>query len=562
MVHQRVLGATHRGSNEFHQLVYLVRQYLADLGSARALTVDLLLRSYIEGDLAALTEIVNLRCDPLNYCDSSSFKRDYAATEVIRKFRAFPDSELDPEGTALRGFFDSEALCSRTNRRIRSGATSSLLDQNLDRAARFIKWVLGDVRDLTSEIWRQGAWGKGVTSSCKGKWLTEFHKMDASPDCTLSFLHLAPALWREATMGLDHREMCVVQGSKVTFVPKNAKTHRSIAIEPSVNLFAQRAVGKHMARRIRLKTGMDLTSQTRNQDLARRGSIDGSLATLDLSAASDTISMGIVERLFPSEWIALMDACRSKFTEVDGKQHLFHKWSSMGNGYTFEMETLIFTSLVRAVISDSDWYSDNWAVYGDDIIVPCSSSEELCELLEYCGFRLNMEKSFVSGPFRESCGADFYDGVSVRPFYLKDFTDVSLETWANRLYSDGLKCRKTWDLIIWKLGPSYPRIPVELGMGGIFTEGVLPLSWMSPVVIRRGLVGRLCRVREWIADSVDSKRVDGAAAVVANLRTLLARGPWEDRRQLIIDADSALSEPWRLTARKSGKWVTKIRLVV
>lgn len=562
MAHPPRLARAPRASDDLHQIIKLAQLYLMELDTPRSLTVYILLDAYLRGETDVALEIVTLKLDPSLYVDHERFRRDYQATELLRKFSGFVSDALDPEATALESYFEAERKCAETNRRLVMDAGDCFLDRILDRAASHIRGLLGPVDNCVRQMPYTGAWGKGVTSSQKGKWLTEYHKLNAVQHVTPSFSRLGSSFWKEATLGLDDREILIIQGSKTTFVPKNARTHRSIAIEPSVNLFAQRAIGKYIRERLYRKWRLDLRSQTRNQNLARSGSIDGALATLDLSAASDTVSRGIVERLLPPDWFALMDVTRSKFTEVNGRPWLLSKFSSMGNGFTFELETLIFSALVRAVIDDADWYADNWAVYGDDIIVPTQTSEDVCNVLAYCGFSLNEKKSFVSGPFRESCGADFFLGVPVRPHLVKDKGDSALETWANWLYRQPVFCRKTWDSIVWTLGPSYPRGPQTIDSGVLHCEGILPFSFVSPPVIRRGFVGRIIRVRVWVPQTITSRRVDGWAAAVANLRTLVARAPLGLGRRLVIDSQTPLPEPWVLSTRGSGKWVTKKRFII
>jgi hypothetical protein len=199
----------------------------------------------------------------------------------------------------------------------------------------------------------------------------------------------------------------------VDFVAKNAKTHRSIIKEGSLNTMIQLALGDHMTMRLG-KFGIDLRDQSRNQKLALAGSLDGSLATLDLSSASDTISTELVYTLLPVDWALLLDHCRSSRVLLEGKQIKLDKFSSMGNGFTFPLESLIFWAL-SASATESGFCS----VYGDDIIVPTSDVERVMRLLEICGFSINMKKSYWTGPFRESCGADYIRGSNIRPYYQK-----------------------------------------------------------------------------------------------------------------------------------------------
>jgi len=109
---------------------------------------------------------------------------------------------------------------------------------------------------------------------------------------------------------------------------------------------------------------------------------------------------------------------------VDGKWRRLEKFSSMGNGYTFELETLIFAGLMSVLLRElgrSGRLGEDVFVFGDDIIIPDDCYGAAIAMLEFCGFSANTEKSF-HGPigFRESCGGDFFEGADVRPFYIKD----------------------------------------------------------------------------------------------------------------------------------------------
>lgn len=211
-------------------------------------------------------------------------------------------------------------------------------------------------------------------------------------------------------------EIC--ECSRITTVPKTVLTDRTIAIEPVMNVYLQLGIDGIIRARLKKRWGYDLNDQTVNQRLAQQGSIDGSLATLDLSAASDTISLYICYLLLPPMWFDLFCDLRCKKGQIDGEEFSFQKMSSMGNGFTFALESVIFGALTRCAIrrTGCDRVS---AVYGDDIIVPSPAYKELTELLSLCGFSVNLDKSYCQGPFRESCGADYLSGYSVRPIFLK-----------------------------------------------------------------------------------------------------------------------------------------------
>jgi len=157
--------------------------------------------------------------------------------------------------------------------------------------------------------------------------------------------------------------------------------------------------------------------------MARLSSLSGKLATVDLSAASDTISYELVKLLLPFDWFCLLASLRSPETWIDGKWVELEKFSSMGNGYTFELETLIFWALARAVADAMCMNSDLSSVraYGDDLFVPTECVPLLKLVFSYCGFTVNASKTFDdSSQFRESCGQDFLYGHNVRPFFLKE----------------------------------------------------------------------------------------------------------------------------------------------
>lgn len=222
-----------------------------------------------------------------------------------------------------------------------------------------------------------------------------------------------------------------VQESSVMFtVPKTSEIDRVACKEPEVNMYLQRGAGDFIRKRLK-RSGIDLNDQTRNQHLAYVGSLNvagSQLATIDLSSASDTISRAIVGRILPSEWYKLLDDLRVKETRMpDGSLHQLEMFSSMGNGFTFELESLIFWVLVRAVAT-SLRCPGRIGVYGDDIICHPRVARALTRVLPWFGFKMNVSKSHLRGQFRESCGSWYSVGMDVTPFYFRELptkiTDV------------------------------------------------------------------------------------------------------------------------------------------
>jgi len=299
----------------------------------------------------------------------------------------------------------------------------------------FITYVLGGELPLDSILANVG-FGPGASLGVSGRATNAMRKLMAN-ELTVSpraATYLAAAvsrnLWlrRKFSPDLDghssglpdfwfkaiNQTASYVRYNKIAFVPKTAKVLRTIAIEPSGNSLLQKGADLVMRQRL-LRVGIDLSCQKRNQEFARLGSLStGQIATIDLSSASDSVATEVVRSLFPDAWFAFLNAIRSETYVLNGEHHKYHKFSSMGNGTTFPIETLIFVAACHAVGCGVP--GKDFTVYGDDIAIPVGKSRELLRLLRILGFRTNLDKTFVTGPFRESCGEDWFGGVSVRPF--------------------------------------------------------------------------------------------------------------------------------------------------
>jgi hypothetical protein len=428
----------------------LVSRICEDLGTPRSLTVDILSR-YGEWD-----QLASLAVDPRHYNDPMSYFRDAQATAFLKKFDALPTT-IDRGLVARDLFYACERECFRSNERLsplvhgnyfpglHEGALNILLE-----ARRIVSSILGPVPSILD-----GRFGPGATFADRGVFTTIPDKMTSAPTFTRdAWPHLLPwsgTLWAKATARLGKAPERV-NGNRFTTVPKDSTKDRGIAIEPSINVFYQLAFGKVIRSRLsRIGIRLDVGQDT-HRLLAREASNQGHLATLDLSNASDTICKNLVKFLLPPSWFEALDELRSKKTFIDDRWVFLEKFSSMGNGFTFELETVIFLSLCLAITGESRAGKDVF-VYGDDIIIPTNSFDAVCSLLRFCGFSPNPKKSFSAGLFRESCGGDFFHGVGVRPYYLKkepvapeDF--IGIANGINRAIDDHLGreilLKRTW----------------------------------------------------------------------------------------------------------------------
>lgn len=299
------------------------------------------------------------------------------------------------------------------------------------RAAKYVEDVIGS--SPPHDLFLKGSFSGGATTSRKRGPACLVAKFMGSVDVTPScYPHYVSSV-KDAQAWTLYEPLAVkprlVKGNVLFTVPKTTVIDRVACKEPDGNIFCQKAVGDFIRKRLKRKVNIDLNDQRVNQGLARVGSIDGSLATIDLSSASDSMTTSLVSILLPREWHDLLNSTRSPKTFIDGKSHENEMFSSMGNGFTFELESLLFYAIARSVAYHSR-VRGRISVYGDDIIVPVAISRTVIAVLAWAGFKTNNDKTFVKGPFRESCGYHGYGGHDVTPFYLrrpvKDISDLIL----------------------------------------------------------------------------------------------------------------------------------------
>lgn len=404
----------------------------------RELNTDYSLRLCRALELGTYEEVVHAKQpDPKAYSSSDNFSRDYLAYNLLRKFDAF-DLPIDRRAAAIGSFLESEMTCAIVNDCGRMWSPvipadkygECSLEAKIFLARKLIRRLLGPFS--WDEAARHFRFSAGASTRMPRRTGHPFYKYMGRPHVTRSAALLAVCdIWRTPLWREQMREYCddptqwvtIVPGSKADTVPKDSKTDRFICIEPEMNMRLQLGVG-HMIR-LRLKrVGIDLNDQTRNQDLAFEGSLLGNLATIDLSRASDSIALRLCRDLLPDDWYEAMCRIRSEVTHLSLPEgtadvHL-EKVSSMGNGFTFELESLIFWALSQAVVELHGISETRVAVYGDDIVISTEAVEPLLDLLSYVGFTPNMSKSFWDGPFRESCGKHYFLGEDVTPFYIKE----------------------------------------------------------------------------------------------------------------------------------------------
>lgn len=384
----------------------------------------------------------------VNLTEVSTAAEHFAVSQMVALIKKAPfhwstlGLPMSPEDQAKETFYAAEEACRQTNLKLRSRAFGPYTFK-IGYMRRWISHVLGETPDVKA-ILDSADYSSGAALGVHGNATNLYRKLFAESwtvtPCAMPYaqaffrrnINLALHLYDERNgytcFDLDvlSSKVCkkarMVTYNKLSFVPKTVKTHRVIAVEPLLNSVLQKGVDSVMRQKL-LRAGYNLRDQGKNQDLAKIGSESGVLATMDLKSASDTVAIELARILLPRDWFDLLNRLRSPSYELDGSQRSYQKFCSMGNGFCFPLETLFFSAACRAILHEQAETDTRHAVYGDDIVIPATCYEGVRDLLTFLGFTINDKKSFSSGPFRESCGADWYLGQDVRPVYL----DYSLD---------------------------------------------------------------------------------------------------------------------------------------
>lgn len=362
--------------------------------------------------------------DPTLYRSAREFLPDYWAVESYSKMPF--ETGIDRKLEALRSFLESEDFCKAETPRIcRLDLTHGSIVRKVQSRLR---WLLGDI--TPAEVMQRARWSPGATSSLKAAYANPQNKWGLGTHTT-SGTSFWMSSWNDKFRdGKFWSNLELVDSNRVLTVPKNAKTERVIAAEPDWNMFFQLGMGACIRRRLQRvgllrsprvgeRVSPETEAQARQQMYARIGSRTGNYATIDLKAASDTISLAVCDLLLPPKLFRLLCHLRSPCGVLpDGSKITYEKISSMGNGSTFELETSLFWA-ISCVAADSE----DVHVYGDDIIVPTCAAVRVIETLRLFGFIANPKKTHITGLFRESCGGHYFNGTDVTPPYFRKDLD-------------------------------------------------------------------------------------------------------------------------------------------
>ena len=421
----------------FEGVMQVALSVLESIDSPRSLSIAMLAKyllcdSYQPAVFAG--EMDNLGFNVNNYDQYSiaEFRDDYMATALLSKLPPKPGADTSYlVSAAIDGFQCSEALNRMTNE---SWKNLAMIDRQLaacgssiESFQKTIRRVLGRAPSLKT-LGNRLEWTTGSSVTLPLKHACAEAKCERGISVTYP---LAKALHQQLLDGnslsplISDGAWFLTPGNLFDTAPKNIKTRRTIAIEADLNMLYQKAIGSEIKQRL-LQSHISLFDQTFNQYASQRCMRTKS-ATIDMKNASNSVCRRPVYTVFPADWVDLFDVTRSHYGTFSPRQAVLERrvdvdWfqyemlSSMGNGFTFEVESVLFYAMAIEAGADSAEIN----VYGDDVILPQRCVSAFQTIASIFGFEVNTAKSFTSGAFFESCGAYSYFGVDVSPVKIKD----------------------------------------------------------------------------------------------------------------------------------------------
>jgi hypothetical protein len=414
-------------------------------------------------DHELLSDVKSFRTLP-EYVDDNDtsvrgFKRRKQMNALLKKFRfekdAYTDDELSER--SLNKFLEEQLRLHRPMPLKLSGY------KVLQRARLIAKSILGEYPG--DEVIENTRFGKKSSIGCP---LSEAYiDIKLSKSAAVTGTDATTKHFLDQVLPGDHvlkrilkrvvpdwgaiKEQLSIAYLNLVEVPKTWKIFRLITPLTLIGLFFSYGFGRVVQTRLD-EYGLKIS---RLQEIHRRKvrlmSLYLDLATADLSAASDSITSELLNRVLPRPWyVALKKTFVRHLRVEDGSEYSTVSVLPMGNGATFPVETLVFYCIIKA-IGELTGFSERrvgekFSVYGDDLIYPTKMHKYVVGIFPQLHLKLNLDKTFTDFPFRESCGADYYRGQDVRPYFLKGeacyLSSIRYQAFLYKVYN-GLIAR--WD---------------------------------------------------------------------------------------------------------------------
>jgi len=394
----------------------------------------------------------DIKVDPRNYKDPMIYYWDNQLVCLLSKY-PFEGSDEVGDVAALEDLLSCERKNAETNAIWRTLDHTHPLYKQVEGVSRRIHELMGPAPS-TQEVIDKGSWGPGVNAQFEFDYTRTGpeYKFASKPTLTPMIIPIASTvvasapLW-DQMINLVHGTQSrfrLVPGNEFFTVPKKFEVKRGACKEPMLNLWLQMGVESILLDRLLESDGVNLrTSAMFNQALAAVAAATGLFCTVDLRSASNNVCRAPVRSVISADWNALLVSLASEYgllpedlrrkmsDKTIPEQIKYEMLSSMGCGFTFLVETLLFRAIVTSVVpgvwshcktgSKLTW--PHVAVFGDDLVFPTAYYHQVAELLSLFGFTINEDKTFHEGPFRESCGKDYHGVDMVRPLYISKRLD-------------------------------------------------------------------------------------------------------------------------------------------
>jgi hypothetical protein len=246
--------------------------------------------------------------------------------------------------------------------------------------------------------------------------------------------------------------------ARVKFVPKDINKTRTICMEPIGFQWAQQAVRlwyEDAIDRSFIGPRIPLKDQGINRSAAQYGSLTSLVDTIDLSAASDSVSWELIKKIFPPKVLKYLMGTRSTRAELpDGSIVEPLKFAPMGSALCFPVQSTVYAAVIilcgiawrfgerdledlpslkgidivelyklsfaEKLGGGDDRHLEPFFCYGDDLICDTRITSSVVRALDLLKFKVNEDKSFTgSQSFRESCGGFYLSGADVTPLRFK-----------------------------------------------------------------------------------------------------------------------------------------------
>jgi len=349
----------------------------------------------------------------------SYFKAEAQMKNLFKRYRFKDDLYTDQE---LEELTTRKFLATQTRVASHSGSLPHRAFLVIQKARSIITKILGDYDE--QEHVKACRFGKRASVGCPNKESYLDSKLSRPLTGTRDHIEWFKRHLSDDKLLSDSLDQCSPKG-KPTYeecdtlalvnVAKSYKTKRSILPNTIIGGFYTYGLGKLYQNRL-AHIGLDIRHlQKKHQRLVKLFSKTRTHATADLTAASDSYAVWLVMMLLPRKWFHVTNFGRISKVRTADTVTTMSSFMTMGIGFTFQLQTLLFYGILKA-IKELSGTEGMLSVYGDDLIYPSSMHPYVRQIFIDIGFILNDDKTFVRENFRESCGSDCYCGFDVRPF--------------------------------------------------------------------------------------------------------------------------------------------------